>query len=625
MTFTDFTKRKFFNAAFIALVMAFSFYGLWPRLKLEQNNKNVAIISDYREIVTLAKNSGLSVDKAISILAENGVTGLMVSELTGDSVNHGVGQAEMKAADDSQRGTEGTIISIKPFSPYKNLLNEWLRLRLGISDDKKGPVLLTIPANMIKNSGIIPDIDGLEAAKNAGLKIYYRPAPSPGHLSDKAALMLRKVHEIYHVDAFTPSGEYVSGYPDVSALADVSKELNIPVAIVEFSRQVGEPQLNAKVSPLLLSLHSVTNEEMTSRRISRAVLRDRMIRAAVERSVRLLLYRTAPINTANFKFKDYADEIKLLADDLRAHGFNIAWPETVYAEERLNPNIFSALAISAVFVFCLYSYLVRMGMKSSKNIALTFSASTIIIAGLILKIPVIARFTGAFTAPLIAVEASLSAMDEAKNRRIIPAFMFIIAGGLALASFFSVTAFMLRLQTFSGVKLTLVIPPVLVLLHDLKNRIHPESLIGFLSRPPLWGELMLYGALLGAIAFAIFRSDNVSDISGFETNLRVTLERLLIARPRTREVFVGYPSLLLWGFLVRNNYFERYREIFRIGTVLGFSSVINSFCHFHTPVMLILLREFNGLWTGLVVGLAVVCVIKFVVIPVLKLIRPVLS
>ena len=136
---------------------------------------------------------------------------------------------------------------------------------------------------------------------------------------------------------------------------------------------------------------------------------------------------------------------------------------------------------------------------------------------------------------------------------------------------------------------------------------------------------MLYGALLGAIGFAVLRSDNVSDISAFEASMRGTLEHLLIARPRTREVIVGYPSLLVWYFLAGRNYFARYREIFRVGAVLGFSSVINSFCHFHTPMMLILLREFNGLWTGLIAGLIVVCVIRFVVIPALRLIRPVIS
>lgn len=617
--------RKIFTAVLLALILLCACYGLYPRIVLESANNSVAIIADYREITALAKNSGLGVDKAISILKNNGLAGLMVSELTGDSVTHGIGHAEMKSAGDNPGSTEGTIITIKPFSEHKALLNEWLRARFGLSEDKRGPILLTMPTNMIKNSGIIPDIDGLEAAKKAGLKIYYRPAPSPGHLSDKAALMLRKVHEKYHVDVFTPAGEYVSGYPDVSAMADTANGLRIPVAKVEFSKQAGEPQLNERISPNILSLHSVTNEEMTSRRLTRAALRERMIRAAVERSVRLLLYRTAPMNTANFKFADYAEEIRLLSDSLKAHGFNLAWPDTVYALENLRPNIFAAMAMSAVLVFCAYCYLVRMGMTDGMKPQIFFVVSGVILAVLILKVSIIARLAGAFTAPMIAAEGSLLAMDDSKSRRIIPGFVFVIIGGLALASFFSTTDYMMRLKAFSGVKLTLLLPPVLVLLHDLKRRIHPESLVEFLSRPPLWGEIMLYGALLGAIAFAIFRSDNVANISGIETRLREGLEHLLIARPRTREVLVGYPSLLLWAFLARNGYFSRYREIFRIGAVLGFSSVINSFCHFHTPMMLILLREFNGLWTGLFAGLVIVCVIKFVVIPVFRLIRPVIS
>lgn len=617
--------RKLFTAVLLALTLLCACYGLYPRIMLESANNNVAIIADYREITALAKNSGLGVDKAIEILKANGLSGLMVSELVGESVTHGIGHAEIKSAGDNPNSTEGTIITIKPFSEHKTLLNEWLRLRFGVSGDKRGPILLTMSSNMIKNSGIIPDIDGLEAAKKAGLKIYYRPAPSPGHLSDKAALMLRKVHEQYHVDVFTPSGEYVSGYPNVSALANAAKELKIPLAKVEFSKQVGEPQLNAAVSPMLLSLHSVTNEEMTSRRISRQALRERMIRAAVERSVRLLLYRTAPMNTANFKFADYVEEIRLLSEELRTHGFNLAWPDTVYARWDLKPDIFSALAMSAVLMFCVYSYFARMGMTENVKTQIFFALLGAVLAVTILKLQVIARFAGALTAPMIAVEASLLAMDDARSRRIIPAFVFVVIGGLSLASFFSVTDFMMRLKSFSGVKLTLMLPPVLVLLHDLKRRIHPESLTEFLSRPPLWGEIILYGVLLGAIGFAVLRSDNVANISGIETRLRESLEHLLIARPRTREVLVGYPSLLLWGFLVRNGYFKLYREIFRIGAVLGFSSVINSFCHFHTPMMLILLREFNGLWTGLLAGFVVVCMIKFAVLPFLRLIRPVIS
>ena len=190
----------------LAAVLACACAVLWPRITLERSNNNIAILADYREISTLAKNSGLSVDEAIAVLVRNGVSGLMVSELTGDNVLHGVGQAEMKVMKDPERGTEGTIITIPPYSEHKDILNKWLRLRFAVSGDKTGPIFLTMPSNMLRNSGMIPDIDGLEAAKRAGLPVFYRPAPSPGHLADRAALMLREFHALYPVSVFTPSG-----------------------------------------------------------------------------------------------------------------------------------------------------------------------------------------------------------------------------------------------------------------------------------------------------------------------------------------------------------------------------------------------------------------------------------
>ena len=618
-------KRKIFVVIFFAAVLACSYYGLLPRFKLEALNNNVSIIVDYREILTLAKNSGLNFDDAIKILIDNGVRGLMVSELNGDNIDHGVGHAEFKVVKDPERSTEGTIISILPNSPYKDILNKWLRIRFAISDDKKTPLFLNMPQNMLKTVGIIPDIEGLEAAKKSGLKIFYRPVPSLGHLADRASIMLKIVHENYHVDVFTPAGEYISGYPDVRKLANTAHELNIPLAVVEFSRQVGEPQLNALTSPLLIPLHSVTNDEMTARRISRSALRDRLVRAAVERSIRLLLLRTAPQNTSDFVFKDFAEEVKLLSDELNSHGFNLAWPNNVFKDSNLHTNIFTAWALSAILIFSLWCYLVRMGMNDNPKINLIFVSINIILAVLIFKVSSVSRLAGAFTAPLIAVEGSLIAMDNGKSKNILKAFIFVVIGGLALASYFSVTNYMMRLNTFSGVKLTLVLPPLLVLLHDLKKRIHPESLVQILSRPPLWGELALVGVLLAGLGLIVFRSDNVAFIPGFEAKMRVALEKILIARPRTREIFIGYPSILILNFLISKKLFANYREIFRIGTALGFSSVINSFCHFHTPLTLILLREFNGLWTGLIIGFVAVGIVKFVVIPSLKLIRPLIS
>jgi hypothetical protein len=123
------------------------------------------------------------------------------------------------------------------------------------------------------------------------------------------------------------------------------------------------------------------------------------------------------------------------------------------------------------------------------------------------------------------------------------------------------------------------------------------------------------------LALAVFRSDNVQFIPGFEAQIREALERFLVARPRNKEVFVGYPCLLLYIFAVKSGLWARYREVLRVGVVLGFSSVINSFCHYHTSLLFILLREFHGLWVGTVVGIAAVSVVKYVLLPLCRKFR----
>jgi hypothetical protein len=44
-----------------------------------------------------------------------------------------------------------------------------------------------------------------------------------------------------------------------------------------------------------------------------------------------------------------------------------------------------------------------------------------------------------------------------------------------------------------GGQATLLLPPALILFHDLKRREHPESLGEVLGRPSRWGELALIG------------------------------------------------------------------------------------------------------------------------------------
>lgn len=622
-----------------AVILGCAGWGLLPRWRLERGDRDVAIIADFRDIVPLALGAGVSVDGALALLKEKGLRGLMVSELTGEDTANGVGPVAAAAVPGGGNGAALTRLSVEEGFPQAGRAGEWLRLKAVGEGTEGGDVLLPVPLIMLRTVGILPDISGLEAGVRSGLPLYYRPAPSLGWQTKGAARLLGEVLDAYPIAAVTPLGESVSGYPDVGPIAAEPKKRGVPVAAVEFSRQLGAVQLNNLSFPSLLTLHSVTNEELVVRNIGRQALLERLVRAAAERSVRLLVLRSASLGHSASTLDTYAGEVASLAAQLRGHGFRMEWPRVLFSGGGWRSGLLSflsAYALVAAFLFALWRYALRLGGdgEAGKTVGLASVAAFFLLAGggafLIRSVPAAGRLLGALAAPLIVTEASLMAMSSGRTRTysqfypwgpILCGFLAAVIGGLALAAFFSDPLYMLRLRTFSGVKLTLLLPPILVLLHDLKNRVHPESLDAFLSRPPLWGELMLGGVLLILLGIMLFRSDNVRFIPGFEVRVRGTLEQWLVARPRSKEVFLGYPSLMLLAFAVKNGLWARYRELLRLGAALGFSSVVNSFCHFHTPIAFILLREFNGLWLGLILGSVVVLAVGRVLRPLWRRIR----
>ena len=104
---------------------------------------------------------------------------------------------------------------------------------------------------------------------------------------------------------------------------------------------------------------------------------------------------------------------------------------------------------------------------------------------------------------------SSSALESHKKPLLgaVKGLFIVTAGGLAIAAFYGTTMAALRLTPFSGVKLTLLLPPLLVLVHDLRRRVHPESLPQIIGRPAIWGELFLIGMMMLAMLIMALRSE----------------------------------------------------------------------------------------------------------------------
>ncbi|MDI6828546.1 MAG: DUF5693 family protein, partial [Armatimonadota bacterium] len=76
---------------------------------------------------------------------------------------------------------------------------------------------------------------------------------------------------------------------------------------------------------------------------------------------------------------------------------------------------------------------------------------------------------------------------------------------------------------------------------------------------------------------------------------------ILFVRPRTKEFLIGHPAM----FLGITSLLSRRRAwglpLIALGT-LGQVSMLNTFCHIHTPLVLSAIRTLNGLVLGLALG-----------------------
>ena len=105
--------------------------------------------------------------------------------------------------------------------------------------------------------------------------------------------------------------------------------------------------------------------------------------------------------------------------------------------------------------------------------------------------------------------------------------------------------------------------------------------------------------------YYIYRTGNSTTTSETELAFRNFLENALIARPRTKEMIIGWPMLMLFVWSLRRG-MKFLPLVFGMGMSIGLVSVVNTFLHIRTPFLLSLLRTGWGVLFGLLIGLAVV-------------------
>ena len=114
---------------------------------------------------------------------------------------------------------------------------------------------------------------------------------------------------------------------------------------------------------------------------------------------------------------------------------------------------------------------------------------------------------------------------------------------------------------------------------------------------------------VGYVWMARFGNESGMTISSLELALRGGLEKVFIARPRTKEIMLGHPAFFaaLW-FMWRGQRWPAFAAL--IPATIGMADVLNTMCHIHTPLFYSLWRTLSGILLGSLAGLFVLWILN---------------
>lgn len=207
---------------------------------------------------------------------------------------------------------------------------------------------------------------------------------------------------------------------------------------------------------------------------------------------------------------------------------------------------------------------------------------------------------------------------------LIVSVLIAFAGGLMTAAPLSATNYMLEIDIFRGVKIGQLLPIAYFVVaylayfgysehkkkagnlefHDIKALLNADIKVWMIAA----GVCLL---AVGYYYIARTGHDSGFTVSSAEMIFRNELEDLFIARPRTKEFLIAFPSIMLMIYCAVRR-FKLWSILFGIAGVLGVTSVINTFEHIRTPLYLGFHRTALSLLFGLVLGAIGIIVFDFI-------------
>ena len=437
-----------------------------------------------------------------------------------------------------------------------------------------GDVRTTLPAG--------PDIAEIDRWRRAGFDVAYRPRNAPYALT--AAGEDFPAGASYLVYA----GTQVAGHPgDPASVIEGSQPFL--TAVIEGTPQSGMSLISGKVPTVrLLSF----NQDYIDRRLRPNDLVDKYLLAVEERNVRLLYLRPYTTNELGDPVLNSETLVRDLSATLVRQGYEVGSLTAFEREYATNAFLRAGAALGVLAGLLLLALAIRApwGAMAATGVALLAVAA----AGPGWDA---VALTAALTFPVLGYLTF-----RPRPAALVLATLVSLAGALLLVAVGSERDTLLAVRPFSGVGATLVVPPAVFLVAFALRYRRPAEWVR-----ALWGAEVRVGhvaiALIGVAALAVVvlrrGNDPVIGVTSFELGMRQLLGEYF-ARPRFKEL-IGHPLAFLALALPTLPAWSR-GALLTVGVVAQ-ASILNSFSHYHTPLLVSLERSLVALVIGAAVGL----------------------
>ena len=658
----------------------------WNRHAIEQRNNSVEMAMEYKDLRKLAALEGVPEDVVLKKFQEAGINSLMVFDTSLERLGKIgaiklVAGSELRQAKvlGNDTGVFSNVKDVKENAVYIAEGNDatafeeaWedLRVRYGAERARmisSNPPIIEalgstdlLPINAVREPvGILQAPLGLSSSEmrkvaSLGFNVIVRPQNFVNVTEEKIDSIFNRIAKSgVEVNAYMPAGSEVVGYPNkidymAKKLADRKLIMQEHYTQLQFAKIDGLVPLAEALNYKAVRTYVI--DSLEQKKISVGEGLRRWALTDEERNVRVNYIRPYFLSqngqdllTMNLQY------VNDITANVKARGFKIGEAGLFEAEASTVkngytgpyfPNKIAFVIIGAAVLAGAVIYLAQLvELANSKQVmlwgVLTAVMAAILLAGRGLVMRQALAFGAAVFFPVLSMNVILDIWDKTKTSSVSAlkvilnstwqlalAVLMALVGGMYLAAILADSRFLLEIDIYRGVKLTFIMPLVLMTILYVKRydmlgvmgagvNVAVSRVNDLLNKPITFKHIALLGVLGIILLYFVARSGHSAGVpvAAIEVKMRLFLEQLMYARPRQKEFMIGHPAFFLAAYAAYYNAPRLMQYALTCGAVIGQASLVQTFCHMRTPVFMSTVRAIDGYAMGAVIGIMMVAVI----------------